>query len=327
MWQKVANNMHVLRTTVTFNLIFGLLAMLVTSSAIQADQPTSQPTRTKSYKSSRSWDEIIKYRSATQEQIAAYRARAMEMAEKAHAFAPNMHLVESPHFLIFTEWGRSNDSALRDICEKMYPAMCKQFDIPISQNIWGGKFPIYIFWERDHYVEFTNNVDKVGKVRAGGYHLRRGWFSYIVMNRCDTKIRFYGLLVHEATHAFIGRYLTNRRIPRWTNEGLAEYMSALFVPRSKANKQYKRATRTAVRNNRDVSSIFKEVRLNSFDYGIAHSLVRFMIARDRKAFVRFIKLLKEGSSEADALKESYNLTGEQLLRSWGSAAGKIYGRR
>ena len=54
----------------------------------------------------------------------------------------------------------------------------------------------------------------------------------------------------------------------------------------------------------------------------AQSLVRFLVARDRKAFVKFVHLMKQGKSEADALKEAYNLTREDLIRLWRGKATK-----
>jgi hypothetical protein len=99
------------------------------------------------------------------------------------------------------------------------------------------------------------------------------------------------------------------------------------VPGGGAARRYVEATGEAVRRNRDVSRIFQDVRLEDFDYGIAQSLVRYLLARDRKAFVRFIQLMKSGLDDAEALQQAFGLTREQLLGQWRRASRKALRRR
>ena len=146
------------------------------------------------------------------------------------------------------------------------------------------------------------------------------------MNSVRIRSRFYEVLVHETTHAFVGRYLTNRPLPRWLNEGLAEYMSAKLVPQSVAEKRYTKATKKVLREKKDVAYIIEEVGLNELDYGVAQSLVRFLIARDRKDFIRFGKLIKKGTEEQQAMEESFGLSQSQLLTRWRNSAAKFYRR-
>ncbi len=302
--------------------------LLVLAAGAGAAQPTTRAQRARKAKPKEPARKLIKFMPAAPEQVAANRQRALEIAETIRAFAPRLRLLETPHFLIFTEWGRRDDKALADICEKMYRAMCRQFNIPAKQNIWAGKCPIYVFRKNDHYVRFTKALGKAEFAAAAGfqYHQEDG-FGYIVMNRAGTRRRFYEVLVHEATHAFIGRYLTNLPVPRWVNEGLAEYMAAMLVPGCQATKTYKKTSREAVKEQRDVGHIFHEVGLNRSDYDIAQSLVRFLIARDRKAFIRFIRFLKEGKGQHEALKDAFNLTAPQLLDAWRQAVVKFRGYR
>jgi hypothetical protein len=260
---------------------------------------------------------------ADKKKAEAHRQQAMQWYAKTRgSIVSTMHLVQTDHFLIFSSWSRSNDKALKDICEKLYDAMCKQFNLPKTENIWAGRCPIYIFWEEKHYQQFTTRVDGRNQTEAGGYTAQKGDFTYIVMNRCATRTRFYEILVHEGTHAFLGRYRSNKFVARWLNEGLAEYMAATLVPESSAATKYVKATRTAVEEDRDISSIFKTVEINTFDYGIAQSLVRFLIARDRAAFKQLIQLIKAGKNEASALATAYKLTRDDLVTQWRAAAAK-----
>lgn len=266
-----------------------------------------------------------KFMPVTKEEIQANRKLAQDLADKAkRTVVKSMHLIETDHFLIYSAWGRSNDAALKRICEKLYSALCKQFAIPRRQNIWAGKCPIYVFWEKEHYLKFCKDVDGSGKrsptlLEAAGYSGQRGSFAYVVLNKVRTKKWFYELLVHETTHAFLARYLTNRHVLSWVNEGLAEYMAATLVPRSYASRKYVRATKEAVKEKKDVAHVFEGVGMNMFDYGIAQSFVRYLIHRDRKAFIKFVGLLKQGRSDEQALQEAYGLSRKQFLKAWWKA--------
>jgi len=271
-------------------------------------------------------EEIVHFQPATAEQIAANHAQADEYARQTHdTIVPTMHKVETPHFLLYSAWNRNQDRALTGILEKMYATLCRQFNIPPSQNIWAGKCPVYVFWEAEHFQRFTTEVDGANMEKAGGYaHWSGDGFAYIVLNRARRKTWFFELLVHEGTHAFLSRYRTNRHIVSWANEGLAEYMAATLVKGSRVAKNHVNSAKTALKENRDISGIFQEVKLDRYDYGIAQSLVRLLIARDRKAFVKFFTLMKDGKSDEQALQEAYGLTREQLVTTWKRAVAAKY---
>ncbi len=198
----------------------------------------------------------------------------------------------------------------------------RQFALGAGENIWAGKCPIYVFDEVEHFRKFSTDVVKLPEfASAGGFHHQRGdGFCIIVMNRVPSRRAFHEVLVHEATHAFLGRYLTNRAIVEWVNEGLAETMASRLVPGASAARRYVDATREAVKKDRNVSHVFRDVRLEAFDYGVVQSLVRYLIARDRLAFVEFIRRMKAGRPEPDALAETYGLTHAALVRDWKQAA-------
>lgn len=264
-----------------------------------------------------------KVNEAEKKKAEAHRQQAMQWYAKTRSgIVSTMHLVQTDHFLIFSSWSRSNDKALKDICEKLYDALCKQFDLPKTESIWAGRCPIYIFWEEKHYQKFTTQVDGRNQTEASGYNAQKGDFTYIVMNRCPTRTRFYEILVHEGTHAFLGRYRTNRFVARWLNEGLAEYMAATLVPESSAATKYVEATQRTVKEDRDIQSIFQTVEMNAFDYGITQSLVRFLIARDRAAFRHLIQLIKDGKDDIVALRTAYKLSRDDLVTQWRAAAAK-----
>ena len=261
---------------------------------------------------------ILKFTPAKPQQIRAFHQRAHDWARQTRqTITKDLRLVETAHFLIFTTWPVREHRSLAARCEAMYRALCRQFDIPATRNIWAGKLPVFMFWQREHYAAFTTTIDKVKAVRAGGYNVQTSaGFTYVVLSHTKTKTWFYEVLIHESTHAFLGRYLTNRIIPRWANEGLAEYMAAKLVKNARAGERWLPATRLAVARNMDVSAVFSGQALSPLGYGISQSLVRYMAASNRKGLIQFIRLMKEGKSEKDALRESMNLTHAQLAENW-----------
>lgn len=274
-------------------------------------------------------EEVVKYQKVTPEQIEANRKQAMDYAEAARKrLRINLRLVETKHFLLFSPWSAKSNKPLERTVEKMYKALSKQFDIPVKENVWAGKCPIYIFDKQKDYVGFTTKIDKAGADKAAGYcRSSTSGFCYVVMGPCKTKTRFYEVLVHEATHGFVGRYLTNRFIPTWVNEGLADYMAATLVPKCSAARKYIAATKNVATKGTDGSRVFEDVGLNSFDYGVSQSLVRFMASRDHKGFIKFIKLIKQdGKTEEDALQEAYGWTHKELYAAWLKVIKKKYRR-
>ncbi len=275
-----------------------------------------------------------KYIKATPERAAAVRKRAAEWAERIRTtITPKLHLIETDHFLIYSTWDRGSDGGLKRSCEGMYAALCKQFAIPATENIWVGKCPVYVFWQRENYQKFALEVSGVAKdnpsmLDAGGYQHGDGRGGcYIVLVNRRNRTQFHSTLVHEGSHAFLGRYRTNRYIDTWINEGVAEYMAAEVVPGSWERRLYIRTTKKILEDKTDISFIFEGWSLDSRNYGLAQSLVRYLIARDTKAFIQLIELIKQGKSDDEALKTAYDLTKEQLAKDWRVASAKAFGMR
>jgi len=268
-----------------------------------------------------------KYAKATPAEIAATTKKADEYAAKAKTFAPALHLVESEHFRIFSAWPASRDGGLASVAEKMYRACCQQFEIDPKENIFAGKCPIYVFWEKKQFEEFSEAIGNSGHVKAAGYAgAGGGGFVYIVMNANRNYAPFCEILVHEGTHAFINRYTAMAHVPTWVHEGMADLVVSTVLTRSWAARKHRAAAMRAMRQNADIRHIFRTVRLDDYDYGLAQSLVRFMIIKDRRAFANFIELLKKRKSETEALQEAFGWTHDELVKNWKAAVPSMYGR-
>ncbi len=277
-------------------------------------------------------------------QVRACNEKAAQWGRRMKEIAPKTHLVESRFFLIYSAWSKKDDRALVGIYDKLYATLCKQFDIPAGENIWIGKLPVYAFWEKGDYVRFLTMVCRVSAStaansggiagrRTAGKGASRSPFSYVAlgpvkmkgMSRLRAKNWFFELLTHESTHAFLSRYMGPVHVISWVNEGIAETIASTLVSRSGAAEKLKRAHAAVRSRSADFADMLTmdNIPLENLYYGAAQSLVRFLIKADRRKFIRFVELLKEGKSSADALKGAYDgLTHEKLIAAWKRYAGR-----
>lgn len=279
-----------------------------------------------------------RYPLCTREQIEASRQCTEQWATRAKEIAPAIHLIQTPNFQIYSAWPGSDDDALREIYGKLYQSLCRQFDIDPREQVWAGRLPVFAFWEKEQFAKFSIDIVDVPPHvanHAGGYAGTRatsqGLFHYVVlgpvqqpgMSKAEAKIWFFELLVHESCHAFMSRFIREITIPNWVEEGLAETMAGTLVPGSRAADNFKNASKFAVRENMSVNNIFdvKNIPLNPYAYGVAQSLVRYLIHVDRQKFIQFVKVLKEGKTDQEALHAVYGWTREQMVTSWRQAIG------
>ena len=261
-------------------------------------------------------------------------AKVMEQADQWGAqmkkIAPKTHRVETDHFIIFSAWRKSDDAKLKGIYEKLYAGLCKQFDIPPTENIWIGKLPVFAFWDKKSYVTFSISVCGTPPTmaqQAAGFAGTRGPYQFVNLgpvmakgiSKTNAQLRFYSLLVHESTHAFLNRYINSKRIPSWLNEGIAEMISATFVPKGDAPRKLKAANTLAKKGKAaSLMPMFtaRNIPLAPEAYGAAQSMTRFLIFRSKSKFIQLVYRIKEGVDSDKALAEVYGLSHKKLLQTW-----------
>ncbi|MCD4825207.1 MAG: hypothetical protein K8S55_11415 [Phycisphaerae bacterium] len=269
------------------------------------------------------------YITPTASEIEYAKKKSDEWAEKMKKINPKVHLIETKHFRIYSTYPKSHDGHFKSICAKLYRKMCRQFGISPKKNIWIGKLSIYIFATRKGYETFYVDVIEKSEERSqksGGLSGCVGAFQYVliaplknsVKSKSQARSWFLEVLVHESSHAFIARYINNNRIPNWIDEGIAEIMAATFVPRGSAARKFVSAAKKARKNGSNIDGIFdcRNIPLDSFHYGIAQSMVRFLIRLDQKKFINLIHTLKKGKNEHEALQEAYGMTRQEMVKKW-----------
>jgi hypothetical protein len=72
---------------------------------------------------------------------------------------------------------------------------------------------------------------------------------------------------------------------------------------------------------RSLGGMLSARRIESWQYGAASNLNRFLLQADRERYVRFIESLKEGVKWDEALREAYGNSPEELLAYYGRQIG------
>ena len=266
----------------------------------------------------------------TPKQIETCMEKANNWGREMKKIEPKTHTIETEHFIIYSAWSQRDDRKLMDIYEKLYRTLCKQFTIPKEHNIWIGKLPVFAFWKRHNFINFCTHVVDIptsAANHAAGFMGQRGEYRFVVLgpvkheniSKAAAKSRFFELLVHESTHAFLSRYVSSKHVASWLNEGIAETITADLLPKSQA-AQYLRKIHTNLKGipNEKLMLFFeaRNIPMGPVSYGAAQSLVRFLVKTGKKKFIKMVQEIKAGSTDAEALKSSYGMTYESLLSKW-----------
>lgn len=278
---------------------------------------------------------IERYAPSTPEADAAAIALARQRkAEVERILEVKLAEVATDHFLIFTDWEPDEHGFLKAECEGAYRIVATQFDRPATENVFVGKLPVYMFARHDTFLRFANDVEgrEVGPLVLG-YFAPVDSMGHMAMwkpsigtgvnaggNLAEAKVRWGRTLIHEFCHAFIHRYRTNVRIPRWLNEGTAEVISEDVLP----TNNYYQYPRIVAQQRADVSVLFDEERpLVGESYPVLMSFVEFLAQRDRKAFLAMFNDIKDGASAEDAMFGRFRLDRAGFVEAWRAYAREL----
>ncbi len=245
----------------------------------------------------------------TQEILKVYR----EFGEKVRReVAPDLVLLETRHFMVWTDWTESSRNLIPDWAEQMYSMLCREFGFSPNETIWLGKCPLFCFRNRARFEAFAQKFDNYAAGDALGYAKTDSTgYVHVVLRRLGSDQaaidRFATTLVHEGTHGFMHCYRAPVKLPAWFEEGLADYVAERVVPdRSRTGENSVRLARQVVAQGRRIDDLFQFTSSPpGHYYPIAHSIVDYLIRRDRAAFVSVIDDTKSGMAFDHALARHY----------------------
>jgi hypothetical protein len=255
--------------------------------------------------------------------IAVAKFQAAGVAQK---LGVNFQTLETQHFLIFTDWDTREYGFLKTNFEGAYDTVSRQFEIPSSDNVFVGKLPVYMFAQFKDYASFT---DSLGFLKQPTPRTLRGYYEgaangsgRMVMykpaddNRTQAEYEWAHCLVHEFTHAFIARYRTNARIPRWLDEGIAEVIAAKNFPFPGTNPY---AIRMA-HQHANADPIFIDDQMPGGEwYPVMQTMVEMLLSRNHAALKQMVDDIKDGTDGEAALKKDYGIDYHQLVNQWRQA--------
>lgn len=271
-----------------------------------------------------------RYLLPTAEEVAANTQRSEQLFEAARQIEPAFHVIETPHFVIYSGWPRSDGPTLKKVYTRLYEQLCDQFNVPVGQHVWAGKLPVYAFWDKQEFVTFcvqVMNIPQSIASQAGGFYTMRGDFDAVVlgpvllpgMRKSDARKWFFNLLVHESTHAFLARYYSRERVPSWLNEGMAETLSSRMVTQASSDRALAFARERARQGWVPDAALFFDapnIPLEAEYYGAAQAMTRLLIRQDRRQYIELIRLIKDGKTDEQALQEAFGITRKELLARW-----------
>ncbi len=257
--------------------------------------------------------------------LAAYRQFGAKVQE---VLGRDISLVESEHFLIWTDWEPRYRKQLEQWLESTYTALCRQFELDPSESVFLARCPVFCFKSKGKFQRFGRDFDGYDARDATGYTRSiesNGHVHVVLWRQGRTSVdfdRFAWTLVHESTHAFVHRLHSSRLIPHWVSEGLAEWTAeAVLGDRCPAGEIASLSGRVLVRHDVPIGPLLEGAApIEVHEYPIAHGVVANLLSSDSTRFRGLLSALKKGDDLGDALKVNYGgLTLEQLESRWRKA--------
>lgn len=244
----------------------------------------------------------------------------------------NIVLIETGHFLIWTDWNKKYHTALAEQCEQMYRALCNQWGLDPGANIFLAKCPMFCFRAKARFRDFARQFDGHDVRNALGYTRSieaNGHVHVVLLRQGDEPAdfdRFAVTLVHEGTHAFVHRLYTTRLIPHWVNEGYADLMAErVLQERCFTGENSALLAQQFVRRRWSIMRLLEsQGPIEVHEYPLAQSVVTFLVQSNPQGFLNFFRGLKEGRSVGESLADTYDTMTiadlENQWRSWVSAS-------
>jgi hypothetical protein len=273
-------------------------------------------------------DKLVKYQKSTPEQDAAAMAEARKLKDQVSArLKINFAELSTDHFIIFSDWDKREYGFLKDNLEGAYATVSQQFEIPVRENVFVGKLPVFMFAKQADFKKFAHMTDGFapGDGVAGYYSHSDNGVGHMAMWKPDptktggdihkAEIQWAYVLTHEFTHAFVARYRSNERVPRWLNEGVAEVIANQKFPRMGVRPF---ARMMAGKLSDDVfMGLFDDERMPGGEmYPVMMTMVETLITRDKRAFLAYFDDIKAGTDPEEALKKHYKLDNAALIGAW-----------
>jgi hypothetical protein len=266
------------------------------------------------------------YIASTPEQDAAAIERAQQFsAAVADKLEITFTELQTPHFIVFTDWDPREFDFIKSNVEAAYAAVARQFEVPAKENIFVGKLPIFMFGRQEDFQTFSAEFHEMAPTPTLlGYYAEYGngrghmamWKPNVAAARGNLRQaerQWAYVLTHEFAHAFIARYHSHRPIPRWLNEGLAEVIAQRQFP----DPQRRIQARQQALARYDFTFLFDDDNMPGGEfYPVMHTMTEMLLVQDPRRFLEMFRAIKDGMEGQAALTKFYGVDHEQLIAAW-----------
>ena len=237
----------------------------------------------------------------------------------------HMHLYETQHFLFLSDlppqWVKVYTSCL----DAMHDQLCVAYAVQDKDSVWLGKLPVIAFSDSTSFEEcekafFDHVVD--GKTFQGLAHKASNGDVAVTCHCGKDPYYFAAVLVHETTHGFTHRYLSAVQLPSWLDEGISEWTAMNVVRKDTAvlRKVQAGLAQAKVQGNLG-GDFFSDGKIKPWQYGIATSMVNFLLKSNGMKFRKMLDAIKLGTKWQDALEDAYGATPAKLTAAFGRSVG------
>ncbi len=234
-------------------------------------------------------------------------------------------LIETEHFLIWSDWAKAENPMLGEWCEQLYAELSRQFMVTGDESVFLAKCPIFVFRSPNRFRKFARTFDGYDAAQSAGYtrSIEANGHTHVALLRFgDSQVdydQFAWTLAHETTHAFLHRWHSTRLIPHWVNEGIAERSAQRVLgARCPAWNNAQMLARQCVKHNWPVRSMLASAGpIDTHEYPLAHSVIEYLDSLGPGKLAGFVRHLKDGRSIADALADQWEgMTVDSLDQRW-----------
>ncbi|HEY8669134.1 MAG TPA: hypothetical protein VIL86_20965 [Tepidisphaeraceae bacterium] len=253
--------------------------------------------------------------------LEAVRAEAKAAQDKLHL---KLAEASTDHFVIFTNWNTTESEVLKRELERSYALVIKALDMPAKESAFTGKLPVYAIADEVDFKAFADSIDKASltKGNAGGYVPQADKTqAHLLMTRRVTgddatasdEQQWRWMLDRSMTYALLDRDRTDRRLPAWLAQGLADVISDPSWPRT---MQRQLAFHLSQSNDFSFIDLVNGKLTDGNSDPAMQTLVEMLVSKDRKAFVSLVNAIKDGRDVRSAIKETYHSDYTPLESAW-----------
>jgi len=257
----------------------------------------------------------------TDEERAAATARLRRFAADTEVSrAGPLEIYETEHYLLVTDLTEREMRLWGGQLEAMYETLLATMSMPRGINLFAGKCVIYIFAQRDAFLQFEEEVmNNPDAGWAAGFCHQRGGDVFVAFYRQANTAEFAGILIHESVHGFMYRYRSPARLPTWANEGLADYVAGHLSTKSIRPMRHWMHAKQFIEIGGDPLRVMKlSYRDGSWPtdeaYPVSHMLVQFLLRYKAPEFKLWIDDIKNGADWETSMKERFGVDAETLAK-------------